>query len=204
MKRCCRKYAFTIIEVLVALALMAIVASGLVLGVTRSLRATQLKTSKERIERMFLQAFRFAAVSGHVGDVVIRREEDGAFEGYVNLWEIDSRRLSILAQKCVSIGRLSGIESISLNNCSVYRATFRFFGGHGLSTVYAYDQYKHELLPSDFGFSPENITHKKRELEMTLRPTKDPTPSEKISLQPYLLSIPHYLPFPDECLVSGL
>jgi hypothetical protein len=204
MNRRCRKHCFTIIELLVALSLMAVIAGGLVLGVTRSVRATQLKTSKERIERMFLQAFRFAAVSGHVGEVVIRREEDGAFEGYINLWEIGSRNITILAQRCVSIGRLSGIESISLNGCPVHRATFRFFGGYGLSTVCAYDQYQRELVPSDFGFSPENLTHKKRELEVVLRHTQNSDNGEKISLHPYLLSIPDHLSFPDEYLTIGL
>ena len=200
---CCQRRGFTLIEVVVAFALMAIIASVVGLGVARSVRASQLTTSKERIERMLLQAFRFAAVSGHVSDVVIRQGEDGGFEGYLNLWEMNSKNLSTWAQSSVPIGHLSGIESINLNNCSVNKVIFRFFGGHGLSTVYAYDQFQRELAPSDFGFSPENITHRKRELEMILRPTPNENPSEKISLQPYLSSVAHYLPFPDEYLTTG-
>ena len=205
MINCCRRrHSFTIIEVLVALTLMAIIAGVVVLGVKRSLRTTQMKTSKERIERMLLQAFRFSAVSGHVGDVVIQRDATGAFEGYVNLWEKDSVKLCLLAQQNASIGGLAGIESLCLNGYAVEAATFRFFGGHGLTLVRAYDQFRRELSPSDFGFLPENITHRKRELEITLQPTKNPTPSEKISLDQYLLSVPHYIPIPDEYLTIGL
>ena len=182
------------------MSLMAVVAGTLVLGITRSLRSTHLKTSKEHIERMLLQAFRFAAVSGHVGDVVITQSEDGTWNGYINLWEIDSRTLRILGRTCTSIGQLAGIDGVCLNGCSVHKATFRFFGSHGLSTVYAKDQHDRELDTSDFGFSPENITHKERELEISLLPTKNPNPSEKISLKSYLLSIVHYPSFPNEYL----
>lgn len=204
MKRRWRKAAFTVIEVLVAVSLMAIVAGAVALGVQRSVRAAHLKTSKERIERLMLQAFRFSAVSGHVGDVVIFRAKDGTYQGHVNFWEADTGQVSLLTRSCESIGSLSGISSLSLNGCTVHKAVFRFFGGHGLSTVYAYDQYDRALAPSDFGFSSEETTHRKRELEMILFPTKNPTSGEKISLDPYLLSLPHSLPFPNEYLASGL
>lgn len=199
----CQKHGFTIVEVLVAIILMSVVGGVLVLGVQRSLRATHLKTSKERIERMLLQAFRFASVSGHVGDVVIRREEDGTFEGYINLWEVEATSLCLLAQKCESIGHLSGIHTMCLNDKFVHKAIFRFFGGHGLSTVYAYDTSDREVDPASFGFSQEKTSHKNKELEITIQSTQDRNPSEKISLDTYLLSIPHHLSFPDEYLING-
>ena len=196
-----KRHSFTLIEVLVAIALMAIVAGGIVLGIKRSVQATHVKTSKERIERMLLQAFRFAAVSGHVADVVIVQKEEGEFEGYINLWETDSKNLSILAQNCKSIGALPGIQSVGLNDRPINKVIFRFFGGHGLSIVHAYDSSERELAPGEFGFLPETAGQKKIELEISLRTTENQDPSAKISLHPYLLSIPRHLPFPDEYLL---
>lgn len=196
-----RRYCFTLIETLVAFSLLAIVLGAVVLGITRSVRATQLQTSKERLDRMLLQAFRFSSISGHVGDVVLCLSEDGngEWEGYVNLWEMDARTLSLLAQQCKAIGHLPGITTLQLNGRKVHKAIFRFFGGHGLSAVYAFDEYGSELTPSDFGFSSEVFTHSQRELEITLQPTREST-GETLSLKKYILSTPHYLQFPDEYL----
>jgi prepilin-type N-terminal cleavage/methylation domain-containing protein len=196
-----KRHSFTLIEVLVAIALMAIVASGIALGINRSVQASHAKTSKERIERMLLQSFRFAAVSGHVADVVIVQKEGENFEGYINLWETDSKNLSILAQNCKSIGALSGIQSIDLNDRSINKAVFRFFGCHGLCAVHAYDGSERELAPAEFGFSPEAAGQKNTDLEIRLRTKENQDPFAKISLQPYLLSVPRHLPFPDEYLL---
>ena len=194
-----RRQCFTLVEVLVAFSVIAIAAGALLFGISKSVRSTQLATSKQRIERMLLQAFRFSAVSGHVGDVVIEKKEEGGWEGSLNLWEIDSKGLGILARKCSAIGSLGGIESVSLNDRDVHSLTFRFFGGHGLSAIYAYDQYGGDCSPMNFR-STSQSTHIEQELEISLRPTVNPTPKETISLTPYLLSIPRHLPFPNEYL----
>ena len=198
-----QKHSFTVIELLIAIILISVIGGVFVLGVQRSLRATQLKTSKERIDRMLLQAFRFASVSGHVGDVVIRRDEHGSFEGYMNLWELEATSLCLLAQKCEPIGHLSGVYSLYLNDKSVHKVIFRFFGGHGLSTIYANDEIDQEIDPARFGFSQERNLHKKPELDVTIQSTNGKTPSETISLDTYLLDIPHHLSFPDEYLING-
>ena len=181
---------------------MAVVAGSLFLGISRSLRSTQLATSKQRLERMMLQAFRFSAVSGHVGDVVLEQKEGGVWEGYLNLWEFDARGLRLLAQNCVPIGSLRGIESIALNDREVHAVRFRFFGGHGLSAVYAHDQFGREMPATELRFAqaPAQV---EQELDMTLRSSPNSSSCEKISLKPYLLSTPHHRPFPDEYLQAS-
>ncbi len=204
MSRRERKASFTIIEVLIALCLLAIVAGAIALGIQRSVQATQLKTSKERLERLFLQAFRFSAVSGHVGEVVVRKRSDGMFEGYVNLWGQGTQSVSLIAQSCGPIGQLAGIDAIAFNGRTIHKAVFRFFGGHGLSSVCVYDQDDRKAANIEFDCAAADDSPMSRDLDMIVRPTKDPTTPEIISLKPYLLSVPHHLPFPNEYLTNGL
>jgi type II secretory pathway pseudopilin PulG len=195
-----RRRSFTLLEILIAFSVIATIAGVLVHGIVKSVRVTQLQTAKQRIEQMLLHAYRFATVSGHVGDVIVEKTEEGEWEGHLNLWEIDARGLSILAKKCSPIGHLSSINSLSINDRSVHSATFRFFGGHGLSAVYARDENEREMSVADFQFEPCTMTHREQQLTISVRSATQAGPVESISCEPFLRSVPRYRPFPDEIL----
>ena len=188
--------SFSLIEVVVALSILAITAGVLLFGLGRSIRAIQTQTSRERLERLFLQAFRFSSVSGHVSDVIISKGPDG-WVGELALWGQDSSNTHILARTCESIGQLSGIHSMFLNDCEIESASFRFFGSHGLLTVCAYDRYERELSSTDIRFSRDSGSSTP-ELVLTICPTPNPTSAEAISLKSYFMTTPQHPPFPNE------
>ena len=188
--------SFSLIEVVVALLILGVAAGALLFGIDRSIRAVRFQSSKERLERLFLQAFRFSSISGHVSDVIISKNPDG-WVGELALWGESASSLPILVRNCESIGKLSGIHSILLNGCEVNSVSFRFFGSHGLVAVCAYDRFERELAPEDFRFARDSA-HAEPELVLSLYPTPNPAPVESLSLKSYFLTAPHYPPFPNE------
>jgi prepilin-type N-terminal cleavage/methylation domain-containing protein len=190
--------SFSLIEVVVALSILAVTAGALLFGLGRSIRAIQTQTSRERLDRLFLQAFRFSSVSGHVSDVIISKGPDG-WVGELALWGQDSSNTLTLARTCESIGQLSGIHSVFLNDCEITSASFRFFGSHGLITVCAYDRYERELSPADIRFSRDGgSSTPEPELVLTICPAANPTSVEAISLKSYCMTAPQHPPFPND------
>lgn len=189
--------SFTLIEVVVAFSILAMTMGALLFGLSRSIQAVRTQSSKERLERLFLQAFRFSSISGHVSDVIISKNSDG-WAGSLTLWDNNATNIHLLARHCESIGQLGGIHSILLNDCEIQSATFRFFGGHGLTSVCAVDQYGRELPPADFRFVRDAYSNAEPELILSIHPTQNSTLVETVSLKTYFMTAPRHPPFPNE------
>jgi type II secretory pathway pseudopilin PulG len=194
--------SFTLIEIVVAFSVLAIAAGALIFGLNRSIRAVKTQCSKERLERLFLQAFRFSSISGHVSDVLISKEPEG-WVASLTLWENTSKEVHKLAQKSKNMGQLGGIHSILINDCEVQSASFRFFGGHGLLTVCANDQFDKELSSVDLRFLRDAHSNIEPELIVSIHPTPDSTHVETISLKPYFMTTPSHPTFPSEYTQSS-
>ena len=194
--------SLTLIEVVLAFLVLAITAGALLLGLNRSIQAVRTQSSKERLERLFLQAFRFASISGHVSDVIISKESDG-WVGSLTLWDDNSTNIHLLARNCEAIGQLGGIYSILLNDCEIQSASFRFFGGHGLTNVCAHDQFGREMAPADFRFVRDAYSTAEPELILSIHATANSPLVETISLKPYFMTAPRHPPFPNEYIQTS-
>lgn len=194
-----RSHSFTLVEILVALVIISVIAGSLVLGIGRSIQSVRARTSKERLERLFQQAFRFSSVSGHISDVIITKGPNG-WEGALSLWENTASDTLLFARSCHSISQLSGTETICLNDLEFHGAIFRFFGGHGLSHIEAFDASGRTTYASDLQTIEDNLADRQPEVTITLRPSNHSTVSEQVSMDPYLKTVPHPLPFPNEFL----
>ena len=190
--------SFSLIEVIVAVLILTVAAGGLFLGLGRSIRIVRIQSSKERLERLFSQAFRLSSISGHVSDVIISKGSDG-WVGELTLWGKDSSDITALARNCEAIGRLPGVHSAALNGKEISGASFRFFGSHGLIAVCAFDQYGGEFSEEDIRFFRDiAASHAEPELILTLFPTPSPSPAETLSLEAYFMTTLHHPQFPNE------
>lgn len=189
--------SFTLIEVIVAISLLAVIAGVLVWGVGRSVGAMRTQSSKNRLENLFLQAFRFSSISGHACDVIICQYREG-WRGSLSLWENSASNIHLLNRSGTSIGQLGGVQRILLNDCEVQSATFRFFGGHGLTLIYAQDQFGREIPPAAFRFVRDSNSPVEPELVLSMYPSNNPTPVETISLKPYCMTVPRHPQFPND------
>ena len=192
--------SFSLIELIVAVLILALAASGLFLGLHRSIRTVRIQSSKERLEQLFMQAFRFSSISGHVSDVIISKRPDG-WIGELTLWGKDSSDITLLARNCEAISRLPGVLSAALNGREISGASFRFFGSHGLVAVCAFDQYGEGLSEEEVRFFRDVAASRvEPELVLTLFPTPNPTPVEELSLKAYFITALYHPPFPNELI----
>ncbi len=127
------KFAFTLVELLIGLLLLAIIGSTLTFKITDAYRHEQAKGLKNQLLSLFTMARHYAVINGDGADLIFRKDEQDTWIGYIIVFNKDYKMKTSCTPK--SFFTLSNVSSMSVNNQSVSTARFRFFAWTGLSEV---------------------------------------------------------------------
>jgi type II secretory pathway pseudopilin PulG len=127
------KFAFTLVELLIGLLLLAIIGSTLTLKVVDAYRVEQTRGLEKQVRSLFTMARHYGTINGDGADLIFRKDEQGRWIGYIVVFNKDYHMQDSGFTKSLSI--LGNVRSISINNQSISTARFRFFEWTGLFEI---------------------------------------------------------------------
>ncbi len=197
-------HSISLVEVIIALVILSATIGGLVLSGADRNKKSQFTHSRDRIQHLCHQAYRFSAMNIHVTTVVLHKNDDNQWEAYLSLWG-DSDTMLRVTQNCKQLKDLKWVQNVLVDGQSVSELELQFFGHEGLSGVYAKNAWGSHLPEFDLIHAPgrtkpqiPQITFEAPFSEIDPLTKRNTKAKRALDLERFAIAATDYPPFPNE------
>lgn len=191
-----QKRAFTLIELLISILLVALFASTLSFGFLRYYRQMSLKNAQERVERLLSQADYLSAVLQQETKVIITHK-NGSWYAILKPWgDEEIEAIDLLGSLPANFVELGGTKTIRLNDTELSDLSLLFLPMKGIdfASVAAKDSMERSLTARELGLI--STTHTNVSASLMLEGNGKGL-SEVVDLRPFARLTTH-IPIPQE------
>lgn len=188
------KKAFTLVEVIISLLLVAFLASTVLFGFSRFYRHMELKKAQERVERLLSQADILSTILQQEATILFIQKHSSWYAVLKPWGDEEFETLSVFAHLPANFVELNNIKTLRLNDSELSELSLTFLPMKGidLSYVKAKDSMERSLTARELGLMPSHSTESSIILFLEGKGNKE---FHSIDLKPYAritthLSIP--------------